>query len=164
MRRFVLSLALCYFVLVFFYPLSITITSLEEERANLCAFRTFVRFALVFFLSVSSSFWCLGRAATCDCGTPWTFLLPFYTLFFLFLIKNIDCGYLLEPPRRGGSNECPQSIFWAEIWKISEFLSENLHFFLVAKFWVYLNRLVFIMKLLCVAWLVSGLSPMVKRT
>ena len=48
-RRFVLSLALCYFVLVFFYPLSITITSLEEERANLCAFRTFVRFALVFF-------------------------------------------------------------------------------------------------------------------
>ena len=24
---------------------------------------------------------------------------------------NIDCGYLLEPPRRGGSNEYPQSIF-----------------------------------------------------
>ena len=29
--------------------------------------------------------------------------------------QNIDCGYLLEPPRRGGSNEYPQSIFWAEI-------------------------------------------------
>ena len=28
-------------------------------------------------LSVSSSSWCLGRAAVCDCGTPWTFLLPF---------------------------------------------------------------------------------------
>ena len=28
-------------------------------------------------LSVSSSFWGLGRAAVCDCGTPWTFLLPF---------------------------------------------------------------------------------------
>ena len=28
-----------------------------------------------------------------------------YILFFLFLLKNIDCGYSLEPPRRGGSNE-----------------------------------------------------------
>ena len=28
-------------------------------------------------LSGSSSFWGLGRAAVCDCGTPWTFLLPF---------------------------------------------------------------------------------------
>ena len=34
-----------------------------------------------------------------------------YTLFFLFLLKNIDCGYSLEPPRRGGSNEYPQSMF-----------------------------------------------------
>ena len=24
-------------------------------------------------LSVSSSSWCLGKAAVCDCGTPWTF-------------------------------------------------------------------------------------------
>ena len=32
--------------------------------------------------------------------------------------QNIDCGYSLEPPRRGGSNEYPQSMFWAEIWKI----------------------------------------------
>ena len=49
MRRFVLSLALCYFVLVFFSTFSIAITSLGEERANLNAFRTFVRFALVWF-------------------------------------------------------------------------------------------------------------------
>ena len=28
-------------------------------------------------LSVSSSSWCLGRAVVCDCGTPWTFLLPY---------------------------------------------------------------------------------------
>ena len=60
---------------MFFSPLSIAITSLGEERANLSAFRTFVRFALV--LSISSSSWCLERAAVCDCGTPWTFLLPF---------------------------------------------------------------------------------------
>ena len=25
-------------------------------------------------MSVSSSSWCLGRAAVCDCGTLWTFL------------------------------------------------------------------------------------------
>ena len=31
--------------------------------------------------------------------------------------QNIDCGYSLEPPRRGGSNEYTQSMFWAEIWK-----------------------------------------------
>ena len=46
-RRFVLSLALCYFVLVFLSPFSIAITSHAEERAYLSAFRTFVRFALV---------------------------------------------------------------------------------------------------------------------
>ena len=32
-------------------------------------------------------------------------------IFFLFLLQNIDCGYSLEPPRRGGSNVCPQSMF-----------------------------------------------------
>ena len=26
--------------------------------------------------------------------------------------QNIDCGYPLEPPRRGGSNEYPQSMFF----------------------------------------------------
>ena len=36
-----------HFVLVFFSPFSIAITSLGEERANLSAFRTFVRFVLV---------------------------------------------------------------------------------------------------------------------
>ena len=48
-RRFGLRLALYYFVLVFFSPFSIAITSLGEERANHCAFRTFARFALVWF-------------------------------------------------------------------------------------------------------------------
>ena len=31
-------------------------------------------------------------------------------IFFIFLLKNIDCGYLLEPPQRGGSNKYPQSM------------------------------------------------------
>ena len=48
--------------------------------------------------------------------------------FFLISAKQIDCGYSLEPPRRGSSNEYPQPMFWAEIWKISEFLSENFEF------------------------------------
>ena len=38
--------------------------------------------------------------------------------FFLTFAQNIDCGYTSEPPRRGGyrggSNECPQSMFWSK--------------------------------------------------
>ena len=45
----------------------------------------FVRlFGLCLFrLSVSSSSWGLGRAAVCDCGTPWTFLLPFLIVYMV---------------------------------------------------------------------------------
>ena len=32
--------------------------------------------------------------------------------------QNIDCGYSLEPPRQGSSNEYPQSMFLVEIRKI----------------------------------------------
>ena len=39
-------------------------------------------------------------------------------IIFLFLLKNIDCGYSLEPPRRGGSKKYPQYMFSAEIRKI----------------------------------------------
>ena len=75
-------------------------------------------------------------------------------IIFLFLLKNIDCGYPLEPPRRGGSNEYPQSMFWADIWKISEFLTENFQF-LVVKFSIYLNRHVFVIAGLCAFLCVS---------
>ena len=30
---------------------------------------------------------------------------------FMILLKRIDCGYLLEPPRWSSSNEYPQSMF-----------------------------------------------------
>ena len=30
---------------------------------------------------------------------------------FHISVQNINCGYSLEPPRRGGSNEYPQSMF-----------------------------------------------------
>ena len=46
-RQFVVCLTLCYFVLVFFSPFGIVITSPGEERANLSAFRMFDRFVLV---------------------------------------------------------------------------------------------------------------------
>ena len=43
--------------------------------------------------------------------------LGFTGVYIIFLIsaQNIDYGYSLEPPRRGGSNEYPQSMFCAEI-------------------------------------------------
>ena len=44
--RFLACLTLCHFVLVFFSPFSIAITSPGEERANLSAFRMFDRFVL----------------------------------------------------------------------------------------------------------------------
>ena len=37
---------------------------------------------------------------------------------FLTFAQNIDCGYTLEPPRLGGSNEYPQSMFWSKNKKI----------------------------------------------
>ena len=33
---------------------------------------------------------------------------------FLIFAQNIDFGYTLEPPRRGGSNEYPQTMFWSK--------------------------------------------------
>ena len=35
-------------------------------------------------------------------------------IFFLIFAQNIDCVYTLEPPRRGGSNAYPQSMFWSK--------------------------------------------------
>ena len=45
--RFVVCLSVCRFVLVFFGPFGVAIASLGKERAGLGAFRTFVRFVLV---------------------------------------------------------------------------------------------------------------------
>ena len=32
---------------------------------------------------------------------------------FLVFARSVDCGYTLGPPRRGGSNGYPQSVFWS---------------------------------------------------
>ena len=39
-------------------------------------------------------------------------------IIFLISAQHIDCGSSLEPPHRGGSNEYPQCMFLAEMWKI----------------------------------------------
>ena len=41
----------------------------------------------------------------------WKFSDKKILIFFIFLLKNIHCGYSLEPPRWGGSDEYPQSMF-----------------------------------------------------
>ena len=47
-----------------------------RERANLSGFRAFVRFVLIWICRFPLPRG-PGRATVCDCGTPWTFLLPF---------------------------------------------------------------------------------------
>ena len=42
-----------------------------------------------------------------------------YIFLFFFFAQNIDCGYALEPPRRGGSNNTHNLCFGAKIRKIS---------------------------------------------
>ena len=41
------------------------------------------------------------------------FQLKIFDIFLIYA-QNIDCGYTLEPPPRGGSNEYPQSMFWSK--------------------------------------------------
>ena len=82
-------------------------------------------------------------------------LLQEYT-FLLFLLKNIDWGYSLEPPRRGGSNEYPQSVFWAGIWKISEFYIWKFSV-LEVTFSIYLNSNVFVMVISILLYLKLGI-------
>ena len=35
---------------------------------------------------------------------------------FHISVQNIDCGHVLGPPRRGGSNEYPQSMFLSRMY------------------------------------------------
>ena len=52
-----------------------------------------------------------------------------YTLFFLISAQNIDCGYLLEPPHRGGSIESHNLCFEQKYEKYQKILSDNFSFF-----------------------------------
>ena len=56
---------------------------------------------------------------SCPCNTMrffficknWKFRWKSFDIFNIFA-QTIDCGYTLEQPRRGDSNEYPQSMFW----------------------------------------------------
>ena len=64
-------------------------------------------------------------------------------IIFLISVQNIGCGYSLELPRQGGSNEYTIYVSNRNMKNIRIF-SENFDF-LVLKFPVYLNRHVFVM-------------------
>ena len=65
-------LFLCFSVL-----LVLRLPRLGEREIILVLFVRLFDLCLFGFVGSSSS-WGLGRAAVCDCGTPWTFLLPFF--------------------------------------------------------------------------------------
>ena len=54
-------------------------------------------------------------------------------IFHIFA-QNIDCGYSLEPPRRGGSNEYPQSMFLSRTKKNNVFPSKPQFYYIKVGF------------------------------
>ena len=74
---------------MFSSPFSIAITSLGEERANLGAFRTFVRFVLVWICRFHLPLGVWERLL----GTPWTFLLTCFTLQGVSSAANFIIAY-----------------------------------------------------------------------
>ena len=65
-------LFLCFSVL-----LVLRLPRLGKRKLILVLFVRLFGLCLFRFVGFLSS-WGLGRAAVCDCGTPWTFLLPFF--------------------------------------------------------------------------------------
>ena len=92
-RRFVVCLSVCHFVLVFFSPFSIAITTLGEERANLSAFRTFVRFVLVWIcrFPLPLGVWEGLRFV----ALPGLFSYLFFHYLFIYFIRA--CAILSSP-------------------------------------------------------------------
>ena len=88
-----------------FRPFSIAITSLRDERVKCFSYVCSICACLV--LSVPSSSWCLGRAAVCDCGTPWKSLNFFsdvafgissfipHLIVFRYLVKTVLSDFFI---------------------------------------------------------------------
>ena len=91
-RRFVVCLSVCHFVLVFFSPFSIAITSLGEERANLSIFRTFVRFVLVWICRFSLPFgvWEGLRFVIVALPGPFSYLFCQLQRYLFYLLKQVN--------------------------------------------------------------------------
>ena len=88
-RRFVLCLTQCHFVLVIFSPFNITITSLGEERTTLSAFRTFVRYVLVWICRFPLPLGVWEGLRFVIVALPGRFS---YLLFFFFTIDSASSG------------------------------------------------------------------------
>ena len=68
------------------------------------------------------------------------FSLKFSFDIFDICAQNINYGYTLEPPRRGGSNEYPQSMFWIIIKKNNRYIPVNPSFIKVGYGeWLYIS-------------------------
>ena len=99
-------------------------------------------------------------------------------IFFRIFDQNIDCGYSFEPPRRGGSNEYPQSLFLSRNekknvypyksqfcyikvgfkgTKIICFRDGYLHFIHASNIFLYVTSLFLIPTILNKAWINSNL-------
>ena len=89
-RRFVVCISMCHFVLVFLVLLVLRLPHLGKSELILVLFvRLFdlCLFGFIGFLFLLGS----GKGWVCDCGTPWTFLLPVFDLecffgFFCFFL------------------------------------------------------------------------------
>ena len=93
-RRFVVCLSVCHFVLVFFSPFIIAITSLGEEKANLSAFRTFVRFVLVWIYRFPLPLGVWEGLRFVIVAIPGLFSYPFFFLTFYFFWVALSTRYL----------------------------------------------------------------------
>ena len=79
---YVLSCVILF--LYFSVLLALRIPRLGKRELTLVLFVRLFDLCLFGFVG-SCSAWCLGRAAVCDCGTPWTFLLPFFLIIYVSL-------------------------------------------------------------------------------
>ena len=65
---------------------------------------------------------------------------------FYISAQNIYCGYPLEPPRRGGSNEYPQYMFLSRSKKYNVYSCKPQFYYIKVGFkGVKINRRVFVM-------------------
>ena len=92
----------------------------QADRSLCWSHCLIVTFVVHWFIFVYVTFMCdIDITKTClynfDPLEPHFYIvkLGFTGVYIIFLItaQNIDCVYSLEPPRRGGSNEYPQSMF-----------------------------------------------------
>ena len=99
-RRFVLNFTLCYFVLVFFSPFSIAITSLEKELILVLFVRLFdlhlFGFVSFLFLLVSEKGCGLWLWHSLDFSLTYFLLLTLLRRWFWFCLFFVwPCGYSL---------------------------------------------------------------------